>query len=100
MKEYYDKYYVSNNMYLMLAGDFDLQTAKEKIKTTFGRLKSGPEPEFVDVSEEPFNGREVVTSRKTPIRFGMMGFRMPPPKHEDNVALNIIRNLFNNSSLK
>ncbi|MBE77468.1 MAG: hypothetical protein CMG41_07005 [Candidatus Marinimicrobia bacterium] len=98
MKEYYDKYYVSNNMYLMLAGDFDLQTAKEKIKTTFGRLKSGPEPEFVEVSEEPFNGREVVISRKTPIRFGMMGFRMPPPKHEDNTALNIIRNLFNNSS--
>ena len=98
MKEYYDEYYVANNMYLMLSGDFELNEAKKIINTTFGRLKSGPEPEFVNISEEPFDGRELVTSRKTPIRFGMMGFRMPPPKHEDNVTLNIIQNIFNNSS--
>ncbi|MFL3013738.1 MAG: M16 family metallopeptidase [Candidatus Neomarinimicrobiota bacterium] len=98
MKEYYDTYYISNNMTLMLAGNFDLKFTKEEIKNTFGKLKSGPDPEFVDVKEMPFNGREVVSKRLTPIRFGMIGFRVPPPRHEDYVALNIIRNLFNNSS--
>ena len=98
MKEYYNKYYVSNNMYLMLAGDFNVEIAKEKIETTFGKLKSGAEPEFVNVAEDPFSGREVVTRRMTPIRFGMIGFRMPQPRHEDNIALGIIRNLFNNNS--
>ena len=98
MKEYYDTYYISNNMTLMLAGNFDLKLTKEEIKNTFGKLKSGPNPKFVDVKEMPFNGREVVSKRLTPIRFGMIGFRVPPPRHEDYVALNIIRNLFNNSS--
>ena len=98
MKEYYDTYYISNNMTLMLAGNFDLKLTKEEIKNTFGKLKSGPDPEFVDVKEMPFNGREVVSKRLTPIRFGMIGFRVPPPRHEHYVALNIIRNLFNNSS--
>ena len=98
MKEYYDTYYISNNMTLMLAGNFDLKLTKEEIKNTFGKLKSGPDPKFVDVKEMPFNGREVVSKRLTPIRFGMIGFRVPPPRHEDYVALNIIRNLFNNSS--
>ena len=67
-------------------------------ETTFGKLASGPEPDFVNVAEDPFNGREVVTRRLTPIRFGMIGFRMPQPRHEDNIALGIIRNLFNNNS--
>ena len=98
MKEYYETYYISNNMTLMLAGNFDLKPTKEAIKNTFGNLKSGPNPKFVDVKENPFDGRESVSKRLTPIRFGMIGFRVPPPRHEDYVALNIIRNLFNNSS--
>ena len=98
MKEYYDQYYVSNNMYLLLAGNFDAISIKPKIERTFGKLKSGPEPSFVNVKEDPFDGREVVTKRLTPIRFGMIGFRMPKPKHEDNTTIDIIRNLFNNSA--
>ena len=50
------------------------------------------------MDEDSFNGREVVSKRLTPIRFGMIGYRLPPPRHEDYVALNVIRNLFNNSS--
>ena len=97
MKEYYEEYYVANNMYLLLAGDFDANSIKPSIEKTFGKLNSGPEPSFVSVDEYPFNGREVVTKRLTPIRFGMLGFRMPKPKHEDNITINVIQNIFNNS---
>ena len=37
MKEYYDTYYISNNMTLMLAGNFDLKLSKEGIKKTFAK---------------------------------------------------------------
>ena len=97
MKEYYDEYYVSNNMYLLLAGNFDAGSIKPKIERTFGKLKSGPEPSFINVEEDSFDGREVVTKRLTPIRFGMIGYRMPKPKHEDNITIGVIKNLFNNS---
>ncbi len=98
MREYFDEYYVSNNMYLLLAGNFNSISVKPKIERTFGTLKPGPEPSFVNIDEEPFNGREVVTKRLTPIRFGIIGFRMPKPRHEDNYTIDIIRNLFNNSA--
>ena len=98
MKEYYNKYYIANNMYLLLAGNFDPESIKPQIESTFGTLESGPDPEFVNISENPFNGREVVTKRMTPIRFGILGFRVPPPSHEDNEAIQIIKNLFNNRS--
>ena len=97
MKEYYDEYYVANNMYLLLAGDFEANSIKSKIDKTFGKLVSGPEPSFISIDEDPFDGRELVTKRLTPIRFGMLGFRMPKPKHEDNITITVIQNIFNNS---
>jgi len=98
MKEYYDTYYIANNMFLLLAGNFDPEDIKPQIESTFGTLKSGPNPDFVNIQEQPFNGREVVTKRMTPIRFGIIGFRVPPPSHGDNETLQIIKNLFNNRS--
>ena len=99
MREYYDKYYVSNNMYLLLAGNFQSENIKPQIETTFGGLKSGPAPNFVDVDEEPFNGREVVKNRLTPVRFGILGYRVPPNSHEDSEKIQVIKNLLNNRSL-
>ena len=98
MKEYYETYYVANNMYLLLSGDFDVNGLKEKIEQTFGQLKSGPDPSFVNIQEEPFQGREVVSRRLTPIRIGVIGFRIPNPRHEDYETLKVIQNLFNNRS--
>ena len=83
MRDYFDEYYVANNMYLLLAGNFNSNQIKPKIEETFGRLKSGPKPKFVSVAEKPFEGREVIKNRLTPIRFGILGFRVPPNSHED-----------------
>ena len=98
MREYYDKYYVANNMYLLLAGNFQSKNIKPHIESTFGRLKSGPNPKFVNVEEEPFNGREVVKNRLTPVRFGILGYRVPPNSHEDSEKIQVIKNLLNNRS--
>ena len=98
MKEYYDTYYVANNMYLALSGNFDLNTIKPEIQKTFGELKSGPDPSFVNMTEDQFNGRELIKKRMTPIRIGILGFRVPKGSHKDNDIVQIIANLFNNSS--
>ena len=85
-------------MTLMLSGNFDQVAAKKYIESTFGRLRSGKNPVFVNVDEDSFYLRVVVSKRLRPIRFVMIWYRLPPPRHEDYVALNVIRNLFNNSS--
>lgn len=98
MRDYFDKYYVANNMYLLLAGNFNSNQIKPKIEETFGRLKSGPKPKFVNVVEEPFEGREVIKNRLTPIRFGILGFRVPSNIHEDTEKIQVFKNLLNNSA--
>ncbi len=98
MREYYDKYYIANNMYLLLAGNFSTESVKPQIESTFGLLKPGPDPDFVSIDEDPFNGREVVKNRLTPIRFGIIGFRVPPNSHLDTEKIQVIKNLLNNRS--
>ena len=96
--EYYKRYYIANNMYLILSGDFNPDDIKPVIIEKFGRLKSGETIPPIEIIEEPFDGREAVTLRLTPFRFGIMGFRTVPPNHKDHEVLDVIRNLFNNSS--
>lgn len=98
MRDYFDEYYVANNMYLLLAGNFNSNQIKPKIEETFGRLKSGPKPKFVSVAEKPFEGREVIKNRLTPIRFGILGFRVPPNSHKDTEKIQVFKNLLNNSA--
>ena len=98
MKEFYDKYYVPNNMSLIIAGDFDKGSVKKMIKNKFGRLKKGASIEKINVQEDDFNGREVVDLSITPYRIGRLCYRTVEPNHKDAVVLDLISNVFSNSS--
>ena len=98
MKEYYNKYYVPNNMHLLIAGDFDKRDVKKLIKAKFGKLKKGADVEQLDVPEDDFSGREVIDLAITPYRVARFGYRTVKPNHEDAVVLDLISNIFSNSS--
>ena len=98
MKEYYNKYYVPNNMHLLIAGDFDKRDVKKLIKAKFGKLKKGADVEQLDIAENDFSGREVVDLAITPYRVARFGYRTVKPNHEDAVVLDLISNIFSNSS--
>ena len=98
MKEYYNKYYVPNNMHLLIAGDFDKTDVKKLIKAKFGKLKKGADVEQLDIAEDDFSGREVVDLAITPYRVARFGYRTVKPNHEDAVVLDLISNIFSNSS--
>ena len=88
MREYYDTYYVANNMALVLTGDIYPEDIKPLIEEKFGTWKSGELPGPIDITESSFNGREKIRERMTPIKIGIMGFRTVPASHEDEVAMN------------
>ena len=96
MQEYFDTYYVANNMALVLSGDFDPAQAKPMIEKTFGRLRSGPEPEPLALREEKFSAEESISARMTPIKVGWIGYRSIPKNHEDELTLEVITNLMSN----
>lgn len=53
IKEYYDTYYVPNNMAICMSGDFDYEQAIRLIDSRFGNMKSKPVPTYIPGKEEP-----------------------------------------------
>lgn len=98
MYEFYNTYYVANNMALILSGDFDSAEVIPVIKEKFGSWRSGEVPKFPDYPEEPFKGREFKSARLTPVKIGGLGFRAVKADHEDSYALKVINYLLSNGS--
>ncbi len=96
MYEFFKNYYVANNMALILSGNFDSETVKPLIDKTFGKLESGNVPEPKVWEEEPFDGREFVEAKLSPIKLGLLGFRTVPKGHPDKIALDIAQNILSN----
>lgn len=96
MREYFDRYYVPNNMALVLSGDIDPAQLLPVIEERFGGLARGPDPEPRSGKVEPFDGRERFGVRLTPLRAGAFGFRTVPPSHPDYAALLVVRELLYN----
>ena len=98
MYKYFEDYYVANNMALVLSGDFNTEKIIPMIKERFGDWRQGTVPEFGNYEETPFNGREFVKVKKTPVKIGLLGFRTPPIGHEDEAAIEVCNNLLSNAA--
>lgn len=98
MKKFYDEYYVANNMALILVGNFEVGDVQPLINDKFGRWLSGDLPHRDIWEEAPFNGREFVEKRLSPIGLGLLGFRIPGGDHPDNLALEVMQGILSNSN--
>lgn len=59
IREYYQKYYVPNNMAIIISGDIDFETTLNEIKTKFSYLKPKPLTEFT-YKQEPNNPKDQI----------------------------------------
>jgi predicted Zn-dependent peptidase len=89
MYEFFRTYYVANNMALILTGNFDAEAVKPAIREKFGRWRPGEIPAFPDFPLKKFDGKEVIKTRMTPIKAGLLGFKTVPKTHPDRVALDV-----------
>lgn len=98
MQAFYDQWYVSNNMGLILAGDFDVVEVMPLIQNTFGNLRQKPVPEKITWVEAPFNGREFKEVKMSPVKIGLLGFRVPPKGHPDELILEVVGQILSNGN--
>lgn len=98
MMEFYNTWYVANNMALILAGSFDTDEIIPMIEEKFGGWRSGELPASPDYTLEPYNGREFRQVRMSPVRIGIMGFRTVPAGHTDDPAMKIATKLLSNEA--
>jgi predicted Zn-dependent peptidase len=98
MYEFFQTYYVPNNMALVLSGNFDSNEVKPMIAAAFGQLVRGPEPAFKTRKLNNFKGRVVEKVRMTPIKVGFMGYKLVPFGHKDRAALEVLGQMMSNSN--
>jgi len=98
MIDYFNTYYVANNMALVLCGDFKSDRVIPLIEEKFGTWRGGEVPAFPEYKEKSFTGREVVEERLTPIKLGLIGYRTVPAGHTDEIALEVAGQILSNPS--
>ena len=98
MRDYFETYYVPNNMALILTGDFDAEMVMPLIEEKFGHFQSKPLPVHDKMELTPFAGRHFVKKRLMPIKVGVLGYHTVPQGHPDQLALKVCTRVMSNYS--
>ncbi len=96
--EFYNTWYVANNMALIIVGDFDAEATKPMIEETFGRLQSKPLPERPTYPKTSFAGNP---SRKFKLGYYPQVIWVwdgVTVSDEDDMPLKFVVRLLNNST--
>ncbi|MCC8197014.1 MAG: insulinase family protein [Tannerellaceae bacterium] len=100
MQQFFEEYYVASNMGLILSGDFDGEKVLPILEATFSRIRKGEAPVKEKIELPPFTGEEeFLVKFPIPIINGVgFAFRSVPANHPDQIPLNIVMGLLNNSN--
>jgi predicted Zn-dependent peptidase len=96
--DYFDTYYVPNNMAIFISGDIDIDQTIATIDKHFSAWKPKEVPETPTWEEAPLEGREYVETKYEGEEYVMLAFRTAPLKHEDTEALMLIDMIMDNAT--
>lgn len=94
--DFYNTWYVPNNMALILVGNFKTDEVKPMIEKTFGRFEPKPLPERVKWTETDFSGNpkfKAAVGYYPEIVWGYKGVKVGDP---DELYLDVVISLLNN----
>jgi zinc protease len=91
MIEFYRQYYLPNNAFIVIVGDFSTEELLPKLKMAYGKIPRGPEPPKIAVQEAAQAGeRRVILKKEAELPFQMMFYHAPNLNHPDNFALDVL----------
>ena len=96
MREFYNTYYVANNMTLILVGDINIEEIEPIIAEKFGVWRSGEIPAQPEFTLPTFNGPTIKKVRMTPIKVGVLAWRGVKVSDPDYLPLSIACDIFSN----
>ncbi|MDQ8202757.1 insulinase family protein [Pelagicoccus sp. SDUM812003] len=96
--EFFDAYYVANNMAIGLSGDFEIEEAIEIVDKYFSSWKSGDVPEFDRPMPAPITEKKSVSITYPGEENVIIGFDTAPVKSEDEAALKLVDMILDNAS--
>ncbi|GHE42462.1 M16 family metallopeptidase [Sphingobacterium griseoflavum] len=98
IRDYYDTYYVPNNMGVIMSGDFEPAEMIQKIERAFSYMKPKEVPAYTFDREKVIE-QPIIREVKGPnAEFLFLGFRFPGAASEDAQMLNLMANILTNGS--
>lgn len=94
--EYFDTYYVPNNMAICIAGDLDPDKTIELIDKYFGHFKPKEVPEFTFEPEDPITSPIIADVQGPMAEWVDIGYRFPGIHAQDRHYLRLISGLLYN----
>ncbi|MEO8066705.1 MAG: insulinase family protein [Flavobacteriales bacterium] len=94
--EFFDTYYVPNNMAVVLAGDLDYDGTIAMVDKYFGGWKTKPVPAFSFQPEDPIAAPESVDVLGPMAEWVSLGWRFDGVKGNDAIMLDLIAGLLSN----
>ncbi|MBW4486378.1 MAG: insulinase family protein [Trichocoleus desertorum ATA4-8-CV12] len=88
--DFFDTYYVPNNLSIAVVGDVNPQEVKRLAQTYFGRYKAGSAPPKLTVVEPPQTKTKEVTVRLPTQPWYLEGYHQPAMNHPDHVVYQMI----------
>lgn len=95
---YFNEYYVANNMAVVLVGDFEFENAYDLVKKHFGKYKKQPEPNRYVAKEKPLTEikvREVFSPSSENVQFA---YRFGGHKSQDAKYLQVLDLILSNGT--
>jgi predicted Zn-dependent peptidase len=89
-RQFYNTYYVPNNITMAIAGDVDPDEAKELAQTYFGDIPAAPEPPAVYTKEPEQRGERRFTIQGQSQPYLLMGYHTVAQEHPDSKALQLL----------
>jgi predicted Zn-dependent peptidase len=96
IRAYYYKYYVPNNMAVIMAGDFDPDSLIRKIDEAFAYMQPKPVQGYEHGPERDLMAPVVRTIYGPSAEYVRIGFRTPAVNTRDAVVLDLIASIFSN----
>jgi zinc protease len=89
--DFYQLYYVPNNAFVVVIGDFSTAEILPKIKSAFGKIPRRPEPPKVSSTEPEQRGeRSVILKKEAQLPFVLAFYHAPNLKSPDSFALDLL----------
>jgi len=96
--DYYNTYYVPNNMAIILSGDFDSDDAIKLIDENFGSMQSRTVPVFNPPVEDPIKEPVIRTVYSPDAENLLIGFRLPAGTTGDVDVMNMLISVLSNGT--
>ncbi len=94
LRAWYQTYYVPNNAFLVLVGDFAAAEMLEKVRARFGAIPRGPDPPPVGIVEPEQRGeRRLWVKKEAQLPVTFIGYPAPNHRSPDAYALEVLSTL-------